>query len=225
MARILVVGGTFNPVHIGHLRLAVEASEAVGCDGVVWVPGYAPRHKQSQGLLPYDMRVELLRLATAGMAGAVVSDLEKRLNTSFTVDILEALAAERPGAEFCFVLGQEQFCHMHKWVRAGRLVELADILVAARNGLDRSAFQRIVAEAWPGACPVASVGEAPPAYRFAAGHSITLLEVPRLDVSASLVRRRWLEGRDLRLLVPEGSLARLTAESDLVTRLWSAAAQ
>jgi nicotinate-nucleotide adenylyltransferase len=222
MARMLIVGGTFNPVHTGHLRLAIEASEAVQCDHVSWLPSYAPPHKNDGGILPFGLRLEILRAATAGFPNFSVSDIECRLGgASFTWDTLQAFAALHPATEFFFVLGQEEFARMPKWYRGQDVPLLTGIVVAARTGLDVAAFQHVVESTWPDGRPANPPAGSPSAYRLAAGHEVILLPLPRLEISASLVRHRWLEGRDIRLLVPDAVEAILQTHGDLVTAVWN----
>src|SRR4051812_13973612 len=103
--RIGVFGGTFDPVHLGHLVLAEQAREQAGLDGVWFVPAARPPHKSDQGLSPFARRVEMIELAAAGNAAFRVDPLEKdRPGPSFTVDTLEELHRRHPEAEFYWLV-------------------------------------------------------------------------------------------------------------------------
>lgn len=221
MPRILTLGGTFNPVHAGHLRLAIEAAEALPFDSVEWIPCFAPRHKDGAALLPFALRLELLRLATGDLAGHAVNDIESRLpSPSFTYQTLAALAAAEPAAERYFVLGQSEFARLHLWYRGRDLVGLTHLLVAARGGPDPDAFHRVIGQFWPDSQAI----EPPPGltagYRLGRGGRALLLPLPQMAISSSLVRERWLAGRDLRLLVPREVLDELARRRDLIIDCW-----
>lgn len=222
MARILTIGGTFNPVHTGHLRLAIEAIEGMGFDRIEWIPCFSPRHKSDCGLLPFALRLALLRAATDGLADSVVDDIESRLpSPSYTVQTLEALAARAPLDERHFLLGQGEFARLHKWHRGREVAALAHVVVAARSGGDGSDFHQSVAEAWPDSRPVDPPAGSPAAYELVPGRWAALLPLPQLDISASLVRQRWLAGRNLDLLLPAPVLGLLEEQRNLVMNVWA----
>lgn len=219
--KILTIGGTFNPVHIGHIRLAVEASEALGFDRIEWIPCFSPRHKKATGLLPYALRVELVRLATQGLPGCVVNDIESRLPTpSFTYRTLSALAAAEPCAERFFVVGQDKFCRLHLWYRGSDLVSLAHLLIVGTSGADPTAFHETFDRFWPDSRRTEPSPGLTAAYEFKAGRSALFLPLPHLEIRSSLVRERWLAGRDLRHLLPAGVLDELISHRGLVSEIW-----
>lgn len=220
--RILTIGGTFNPVHVGHVRLAIEATEVLSFDCVEWIPCFAPRHKSGAGVLPFAWRADLLRIAVGELPGHTVDDIESTLSTpSFTYHTLAALAQRKPGAERYFLLGQNEFGRLYKWYRGRELASLTHFVVALRSSEDSIAFQRTMEEAWPESRPIAEPDAERPIYLFPSGRTVRTLLIPRLEISASLVRERWLAGRDLRLLVPARVLRELEARRDEVTALWT----
>lgn len=100
MSRTLIFGGTFNPVHVGHLRVAVEAVEALGFGQVEWIPSFAPRHKGEPGLLGFDLRAKLLRNAVRHHANFRVNEIEKTLPTpSFTFQTLDVISQNGSNSE------------------------------------------------------------------------------------------------------------------------------
>ncbi|KAA3628338.1 MAG: nicotinate-nicotinamide nucleotide adenylyltransferase [Proteobacteria bacterium] len=219
--RILTIGGTFNPIHIGHIRLAVEASEALGFDRIEWIPCFSPGHKKATDLLPYALRVELVRLATHDLYGSVVNDIESRLPTpSFTYQTLSALATAESCAERFFVVGQDEFCRLHLWYRGRYLVSLAHLLITGNSGAGPTAFHETLDRFWPDSRQTDPPPSLPAAYEFRSGRRALFLPLPYLEIRSSLVRKRWLAGRDLRHLLPTGVLDELISHRSLVSETW-----
>jgi nicotinate-nucleotide adenylyltransferase len=224
MSKTLIFGGTFNPVHVGHLRAAVEVAETLGFDRVEWTPSYAPLHKAGDALLRFDLRVELLRAGLHGHAGFGVSEIEKDLPVpSVTVQTLEAMARSEPAVERHFLLGDREFLRLHKWRRGHDVVKLAHIVIACRTEFDLEAFAGAVAQAWPGCRRVDPPQGALMAFELVPGHRAVLLPIPRIDISSSLVRQRWLEERSLAWLLPDGVIELLERHRPEVTAIWSEA--
>ncbi|MFW6054542.1 MAG: nicotinate-nicotinamide nucleotide adenylyltransferase, partial [Thermodesulfobacteriota bacterium] len=117
-AKIGILGGTFNPVHFGHLRLGIEALEQCRLDRVEFVPASIPPHKQGRELYPFTFRCRLLQEAIAGSSGLVVNPLEgERSGPSYTVDTIRVYHKRQPGARFFFVMGSEDFLQLEQWER------------------------------------------------------------------------------------------------------------
>lgn len=223
MSRTLIFGGTFNPVHVGHLRAAVEVVETLGFDRVEWTPSYAPLHKAGDALLRFELRVELLRAALRGHAGFGVSEIEKNLPVpSVTVQTLEAMARHEPAVERHFLLGDREFLRLHKWRRGHDVVKLAHTVIACRTEFGLEAFAGSVAQAWPGCRRVDPPQGTLMAFELVPGRRAVLLPIPRIDISSSLVRQRWLEGRSLAHLLPAGVIELLELHRSEVEAAWSA---
>jgi nicotinate-nucleotide adenylyltransferase len=191
------------------------------CDQVRWIPSFAPLHKHRDGVLPFDLRLELLRAATSGMSSSVVDDIEGRLDRqAYTYDMLCALIAAEPAAQYLFVLGPEQFGQLHHWYRGRDLPALVDILVVARGGFDVPSFRRTIERHWPHFQSDEAPLGAAAAYASVAGRRVLLLPIPQLDISASLVRSRWMEGRDIRGLVADAVSVLLDRYRDVVSATW-----
>ncbi|EPR42794.1 nicotinate-nucleotide adenylyltransferase [Desulfovibrio sp. X2] len=196
--RLGLFGGTFNPVHCGHVRMAVEAREALGLDRVEFVLAARPPHKQGEGILPFALRWRLLSLALCGLEGYAPSLSEQLLEgPSYTVRTLEDYRRRLPDAELHFICGSTDLLCMDKWMRGRDLPMLASLAVLPRPGANRAAARGFVASFWPEARE-----ESPDCWRVPGGREIRLLDAPLLDVSATLVRERFRAGRSLACLLP-----------------------
>ncbi|GFK94280.1 putative nicotinate-nucleotide adenylyltransferase [Fundidesulfovibrio magnetotacticus] len=207
--RLGVLGGTFNPVHVGHVRLALEMAEALGLDGVEIVPAARPPHKPEEGLLPFELRLRLLEMALGDLEGVRANSMEAgRPGPSYTVHTLEELARRRPGDELHFILGSGDLLTLHQWRDGHRLGDLAHLAVAGRDRHGRDAVADYLASR-----PELGYAPAGPGlWERASGRRLVLVDVPRLDISASFVRDRFRRGSNLRFLLPpavERELARL----------------
>ena len=192
-----MLGSAFNPPHLGHLVLAQEAGARLGLEAVVLVPtGRAP-HKEIEDDPGADVRGEMARLAAGEDAGLEVSDLElRRDGPSYTFETLEELGAERPGVELVWLMGADAALGLEEWKRPERIVELARLGIAMREGVVRSDLDEVLGRL--------GVEEE----RAAA------IEMPTIGISSSEIRRRVREGRPIRHLVPE-PVAQLIAERGL----------
>jgi nicotinate-nucleotide adenylyltransferase len=200
-----VLGGTFNPIHLGHLRAAEEVREAVGIDRVLFIPAKVPPHKGAAGIAPPEVRFELVRDAVAGNSCFDVSDLElRREGPSFSVNTLAHLRAHMaPGDRLWFLLGSDAFREIHTWHRYPELFALADIAVMRRppGGAD-PVPPRDLRELF-------SPSEG--GFRHVSGHEVRFVPVTLLDISSTRIRGALIEGRSVRYLVPEPVRQRLEA--------------
>src|SRR3712207_5576514 len=133
--RIGVFGGTFDPVHLGHLILAEQCREQAQLDQVWFIPAARPPHKQDRPLTPFAQRLEMLALALAGHPAFRADDLEKdRPGPSYTVDTLEEVRRRQPGQELELLIGSDCLPDLPRWREPVRILELAGLLVVARPG-------------------------------------------------------------------------------------------
>jgi len=217
--RVGIFGGTFNPVHIAHLRAAIEVAEAVGLQAVEFVPAARPPHKVGNGLLDFDLRVQLCRLAVAGLPGFTVNPLEAaRIGPSYTCDTLTALRQSRPDEDFTFILGMVDLLSLESWKNGYDLARLANLAVHARTGVGLDAFTDYLTRQGPamGARPT----DDPKVWRAEGGHWVRFVPVARLDICSSDIRDRWLAGRLIDHLVPRPVQDLLAAHTAQLEAAW-----
>jgi nicotinate-nucleotide adenylyltransferase len=200
--RTAVLGGSFNPIHYGHLLLADEVLELLALDRVLFVPAGVPPHKPPHSVAPAADRYAMVQLAIAGHPGFAVSDLElRRPGPSYTVETLQALST--PGEELHLVVGSEMFLDLLSWREPRRIADLARLCVVPRAGSafdpESAAAQKVLAAlglerfAWEG---TATTDE----------RVVRLVRATSLPLSASDLRRRVREGRSLAYRAPEAVL-------------------
>lgn len=218
MRRVGILGGTFNPVHCGHIRLALEMAEAVGLDAVEFVPAARPPHKADCGLLDFEFRSRLVSLAIGGIAGFSLNTMEAdRPGPSYTWDTLTDLVSRRPGDEFFFIMGASDLLSLHLWKRGLELPSLVNLAVSNREHLGRDQVTEYFASR-PGA-EVAPDGEG--GWRSASGRTVSLVDIPRLDISASFIRDRFRRSRNLRCLLPAPVEEQLLGHRERVLAAWA----
>lgn len=225
LSSVAVLGGSFNPLHFGHMRLAVEVYEALLPARLDFVPCANPPHKPRSDLLPFELRLAMLRSVTERHSGFYVNDLEAgRGGLSFTVDTLREYRRALPVATLYFVLGAEDFEGLGAWREWEELPELAELLVVARQGSEAASFKAAALRLWPAARPAERAEDSPaggrPAFNVGKTGRVSYLALPRLDVSASLIRSRWLAGRSIDYWVPHEVIEILQENSAAVKTCW-----
>lgn len=207
-------------MHFGHLRLAIEVYEAIAPARLDFVPCANPPHKSANDFLPFALRYAMLKAATEPRPEFFVNPLEsEREDFSYTADTLREYRRNMPGASLYFILGAEDFELLDSWKDWRILPELAELLVVARQGAEDGRFRAAARRLWP----EAKEGKSPdgrPA--FTAGNSgrLSYLALPRLDINASLIRSRWLEGRSIDYWVPREVTKVLQENCALVKKYW-----
>jgi nicotinate-nucleotide adenylyltransferase len=185
--RLGILGGTFNPPHIGHLVCAQEAHAQLDLDRVVLMPAGVPPHKQVADDPGPEARLELCERAVEGDKRFAVSRLElDRPGRSYTVDTLKALRESSPQDDLTFIVGGDMARSLPSWREPEAVLELATVAVAERAGSEREQIRAELAPLEP-----------------AASARVRFFEMPRIDVSSSLVRARVAAARPIRYLVPE----------------------
>ncbi|HUQ38670.1 MAG TPA: nicotinate-nucleotide adenylyltransferase [Acidimicrobiales bacterium] len=187
--RLGIFGGTFDPPHIAHIVAASWAREVAALDTVLLMVAHDQWQKAGAIVASAADRLAMVRAAVHGIDGLEASDVEiARGGPTYTADTLEQLAIDHPGAELVLILGADAAGRVQTWVRFDDTPALAALAVVTR------------------------AGEAPPA--VAGWPQWTLVEIPSLDVSSSMVRRRLAEGRSIDGLVPP-AVVRSIAERGL----------
>jgi nicotinate-nucleotide adenylyltransferase len=183
--RIGLLGGTFNPPHIGHLVCATQALAELELDRVLLVPVNQPPHKAAEGDPGVEHRVELCRRAVAGEERLDVSLVDADVpGPSFTVDTLSRLHDRCPGDQLTFIVGGDMAFSLPTWREPEAILDLAELGVAEREGVRRAdIIERL-----------AGLGT----------DNVRFFDMPRLDISSSQIRRLVAAGRPIRYLVPTG---------------------
>ena len=186
--RIGVFGGTFDPVHQGHLILAEQCREQARLDQVWFVPAARPPHKMGQTQTPFARRVDMLSLAIAGQAAFRIEEIEnEREGPSFMADTLEILHSRHPDHSLHLVIGSDCLPDLARWYDPQRIVKLAGLVVAGRpNWPFWSAEQIGRSIGLPSEFPV----------------QIQDVEMPQFELASRDLRQRIAEGRSIRFLVP-----------------------
>lgn len=181
-----VLGGAFNPPHIGHLVLAGDAAAQLGLERVLLVPAGEAPHRRIDPEPGREVRMEMVRLAAAGDELLEASDIEvARDGPSYTARTLELLHEQRPGDELTFLMGADVAASLEAWREPERVLELARIGVAARPGTVLDEAEAALE-------------------RLGGGGRMELIRMPEIGVSSTRIRRRVTQGRPIRYLVPDG---------------------
>lgn len=196
-----ILGGTFDPIHYGHLRLAEEMLELAGLSQIRFVPAGIPPHR-TQPQVSAQHRGAMVRLAIADQPAFALDEREIRRSTfCYTVDTLCELRAELgAGQPLCLLMGADAFLQLHTWHQWERLFELAHIVVGYRPGFPLDQRIHVATAALQShyrqrLCSAAGLSQRP------AG-GVAVLAIPELDISATLIRSRVAEHRSIRYLLP-----------------------
>lgn len=187
-------GGSFDPIHNGHLRVALEAAERLQLEQVRLIPLHTPGHRE-QNQAPIDDRLAMLRLSLAPPLALDTVEID-RGGVSYTVDTLTALRDQLPNTPLCLILGFDSFAGLPRWHRPEAVLQLAHIVVAAR-GATTSATSAELDELLGNA----HCNEVAALHNALAGR-VYFLDSPVMPIASSDLRQRLREGRSIRYLVP-----------------------
>jgi len=196
-----ILGGTFDPVHLGHLRMALEASEDLDLDRVDLVPASVPPHKEGRAVASFADRLAMLRLAVEGAPRLGVLDLEgRRRGVSYTILTLEELHKKYPDdLDLYFVLGADAFLDIPTWKEYRSLFRYAHFVIMERPGISRQALDDFL-----GSLDLGLEKAGPDRYRVReSGMQLIRREGTAMDISSSNIRKAVAAGRSVRFLVPE----------------------
>ncbi|MFZ2052672.1 MAG: nicotinate-nucleotide adenylyltransferase [Candidatus Aminicenantales bacterium] len=200
--RIGLLGGTFNPVHLGHLRAAEEVRSRFALDRILFIPSYFPPHKQTTGMASPEDRFAMVELAVRAYACLVASPLEiEAQERSYSIITLNKVKAIYPDAWIFFILGVDAFLEIETWKSYREVLEQCRFIVISRPGFDlaaaRNALPPEYEESFHDFPEAEDIGE-----DFLAQFRIFLLAIPALDISSTEIRRRVRRGRSIHGLVP-----------------------
>lgn len=185
--RIGILGGTFNPIHNGHLLMAEYVREAMELEQVWIMPSGRPPHKHHPVLVTDEERCEMIKLAIQGNEAFVFSDMEMtRQGTTYTADTLEQLKETYPEHEFYFIMGADSFVELSTWYQPEKIFSLAEIVVVNRQGTTRHQFT-----------------EYRDLYEKKYGKEASLVEMPFIGISSTNIRLRAATGLTVRYQVPD----------------------
>jgi nicotinate-nucleotide adenylyltransferase len=183
--RLGILGGTFNPPHLGHLVCAQEAYLQLSLDQVMLIPARIPPHKPVEEEPGADHRLELCRLAVDGDERFSVSDVEiDRDGPSYTVDTLVELTSQAPDNELFLILGGDVAAGLPKWHEPGKVLSLSTLAIAERKGTPRAEIENALEH-------LSGIDQA----RF--------FSMPTIEISSTEIRRRVRAGEPITYLVPE----------------------
>ncbi len=199
--RVGIFGGTFNPIHVGHLRAAEEIREKFNLKRIIFIAASVPPHKEVEGGIPGKHRMEMVRLAISGNPHFSLSDIElKRPGKSYSIGTIQLLK-EHYGSdlELFFILGMDAFLEIGTWKSFQELFSLCHFIVMTRPGFDKHVSATIlpvsIADAF-------TYDEGESRFIHRDGYSVYLQRVTFLDISSTKIREAVSKGRSIRYLIP-----------------------
>lgn len=200
--RLGLFGGTFNPIHYGHLRSAEEVCEALALTHLWFIPAGHPPHKTTPDITPFEVRLEMTRLAVGDHPVMSVSDLEgRRPGRSYSIETLRQIRREvGPTWELFFILGLDAILEIATWKDYQDLFTLCHFVVLDRPGYDRRRLGEVlIGEVHPRFRSL----EAEPGFQHPSGHRVVFQETTLMDISGTSIRNMVRQGRSIRYLLPE----------------------
>lgn len=186
--RLGIFGGTFDPIHLGHLILAEHCREACRLDRVLFIPAGQPPHKSERQITPGKQRLEMVDLAIVGHSALAASSIElDRQGPSYSAETLSEVARQNPEAELFFLMGSDSLADLPLWYQPARIAALATLVVATRPGAalpDVTAIRGVIGDT---------------AAERLLQH---IVEIPLIQISSSSIRARVSAGQSIRFMVP-----------------------
>jgi len=186
-----IYGGSFNPVHYGHLIPVSFAAEAIGADKIFFVPALTPPHKNSAQLADANHRLEMLKLAISDNPLFEISDIElNKTRSPYTLHLIESFQQRFPDDNISLVIGEDSLCSFDKWFDYKRILDSAhSTVVMVRSGYDLSLVNKNILD------------------------KVTILETPFVDISATMIRDRIANNLSIRYLTPDNVVKYITSNS------------
>ena len=198
--KIGIFGGTFNPIHCGHLRSAEDVCDAFSLDRIYFVPAARPPHKSGEALAPAEHRLRMVELAIADNRRFAASPIElERAGPSYSIDTIRYFLSTLRPAALAFIVGVDAFRELSSWKEYETIPTLCDIIVTSRPGEENPAIAHVL--------PVALkdtfwYDSSTHMFRHVSGHFLTLHIIKGLLVASSTIRAMLHQGRSIRYLVP-----------------------
>ena len=208
-SRVGIYGGSFNPVHFGHLRCALEVRQRADLALVKLVPASMPPHKDVASIAPAVHRLAMLEAAIESEPGLAIDPLElERAGPSYTIDTLRELRKRYPEVAHALILGFDSFCDLPTWKDFRKILTEVDLLITSRppdvvvRGRNNSAFEKLPVAVSSEFC----YEEDSQCYIHESGRKLEFIPVTPIDISASIIRQTIAAGESGRFLLPEASL-------------------
>ena len=196
--RLGILGGTFDPIHIGHLRTAEEIGQELDLEKVYLVPSASPPHKTEEPIAPFDHRLTMTRLAIVGSSLLDALDLEgRRSGPSYSIETLKELhAIFKPDPDLFFILGIDAFLEINTWKEYERLFDYAHFVIISRPGYRKEMIEPFLMKSG------------------LENKTLTIKETTLMDISSTNIRKMVQQGKSIRFLVP-GAVRDYIAEKGL----------
>ncbi|NWF93379.1 MAG: nicotinate-nucleotide adenylyltransferase [Syntrophaceae bacterium] len=197
--KIGLFGGTFNPIHLGHLRGAEEIREAFGLHEMIFIPAALPPHKRPEEVIEARHRFEMVRLAIADNPHFSITDIELlRPEKSYSIDTIRYFRERHPNDLF-FILGRDAFVEIETWKEFRHLFSLCNFVVMTRPGSQISSSSSLLPEAL---MPAFRYDQQLKAWVHTSGHTLHFREITLLDISSTKIRESIERGESVRYLIP-----------------------
>jgi nicotinate-nucleotide adenylyltransferase len=193
--KVGILGGTFDPPHLAHLRIAEEALEAFSLDEVWFCPAFDPPHRKEKPKADFEKRLHMTSLAVENNPAFKVIDIERGESPSYTIITLQKLKKLFPQVNFYLIIGWDSFLELPSWHRYQELIDYAELIVCTRGNMDKAEAEAIFSkkvEAYWGSSKK---------------ERVHLLFVFPFEISSSAIRKLRANGKSIRYLVPEGVYA------------------
>lgn len=198
--RIGLFGGTFNPIHLGHLRSAEEIRQAFALDHIYFIPSARPPHKGRQDIAPAQDRLNMVELAVADHDAFSASAVElERSGLSYSVDTIRFFLSTYSSAELFFIVGLDAFLDIHTWKAYETIPKLCHLIVTSRPGTPLPTDSFLPVAFQTAFCYDSKLRM----YKHPSHHTLVLHEITGLAISASAIRREIRQGNSARYLVPK----------------------
>ncbi len=197
-ARWGIFGGTFDPIHLGHLRAAEEVYEALALEKIIFIPAGSPPHKHRPDLSPFPFRYQMVKLAIEGVPHFEVSEIEAKLKgPSYSLLTLQELERRFPRVEFFFILGLDAFLEFETWYHYQELPRITHLVVIPRGPGGSGEFDIKTKALFPEAEKKEGIWLIPK------GRTLRFVSVTRFDISATAIRKLVRRKCSIRFLVPD----------------------